>query len=153
MKKSVINTTLGLIALATMSFAASHAQANHDDSRRYDAPSGHAWQEREFGYRHEQRSNRQRLAEINARQTRLEDRIERGWENGALTRREYRTLKAELRHFEWAKRDLMSDGSLTPLEFQQLENGLDNAARNLRMEKRDYDSRVSQHGNRHRFYR
>lgn len=147
MKKSVVNTTLGLIALATMSFAASHAQANHDDSRRYDAPYDHTWQEREFGYRHEHRSNRQRLAEINTRQTRLEDRIERGWENGALTRREYRTLKAELRHFEWAKRDLMSDGSLTSLEFQQLENGLDNAARNIRSQMRDEETRFSHYEN------
>ena len=62
MKKSVVNTTLGLIALATMSFAASHAlMAQALPPAQVDRVAGdHAWPvwrqlwerflEREFGH-------------------------------------------------------------------------------------------------------
>ena len=138
MKKSVTNTTLGLIALATMSFAASNVQANHDNSSRYD---------RDYGPRHGQRVNQQHIAEINARQAQQLNRIEQGMRNGTLTRREYRTLMSELQNFDAVKRDFMSDGFLTPSEFRQLDNGLDAAARNIRMEKRDHDTRASNYDN------
>lgn len=153
MKKSVVNTTLGLIALATMSFAASHAQANHDTPQRFDAPYGHNWQERDdYRPRHNQHNN-YRLAEINARQARQQDRIRHGMRNGTLTRREFRTLMAEQQYFDTVKRDFMSDGFLTPSEYRQLENGLNAAARNIRMEIRDYDTRTSHYQYRQGFYR
>lgn len=150
MKKSIINTTLGLIALATMSVAASHAQANHDNSRFY-GPSLH--ERGDYGQRHGGRINQQRIAEINARQAQLQHRIERGLHNGSITRWEYRSLMSEQRYFDTVKRDFLSDGFLTPSEFRQLENGLNTAARNIRMEKRDYDDHASHNGNRIRFYR
>lgn len=147
MKKSVVNTTLGLIALATMSFAASHAQANHDSPQRFDTPYGHNWEERgDYRPRHSQHDNR-RVAEINARQARQQDRIRRGMHNGTLTRREFRTLMAEQQYFDTVKRDFMSDGFLTPSEYRQLENGLNAAARNIRMEIRDDDTRTSHYEN------
>lgn len=151
MKKSVVNTTLGLIALATMSFAASHAQANHETPQRFDAPYGRNWQERgDYRPRQGQHNNR-RLVEINARQAQQLERIRRGMHNGTLTRREFRTLMAEQQYFDTVKRDFMSDGFLTPSEYRQLENGLNAAARNIRIEIRDDDTRISYYQD--RFYR
>ncbi len=148
MKKSVVNTTLGLIALATMSFAASHAQANHDAPQRFDAPYDQSWHDRrDHGLRHGQRINQQRVAEINARQAQLQHRIEQGRRNGTLTRHEYRTLMSEQHYFSRVKQDFLSDGFLTPSEFRQLENGLETAARNIRIEKRDRNTRISNYGN------
>ena len=154
MKKSVVNTTLGLIALATMSFAASHAQANHDTPQRYDAPyGGQHWQERgDYRPRHNQHDN-QRLAEINARQAQQQDRIRQGMQNGTLTRREFRSLMSEQQYIRSMERDFIADGFLSPFEFRKLDHALDVAGRNIRMEKRDYDSRTSQYENRNRFYR
>lgn len=66
MKKSVVNTALGLIALATMSFAASHAQADHNVPQRFNTPYGHNWEQRsDYGPRHDQHDN-PRLGEIYA---------------------------------------------------------------------------------------
>ena len=148
MKKSVVNTTLGLIALATMSFAASHAQANHDTPQRIDAPyGGQSWQERgDYRPRHNQHDNH-RLAEINAHQARLQQRIQQGVRNGNLTRSEYPSLMSELQYFETVKRDFISDGFLTPSEFRQLENGLNTAARNIRSQMRDEETRFSHYEN------
>lgn len=151
MKKSVVNTTLGLIALATMSFAASHAQANHDAPQRFDAPYGHNWQERDdYRPRHNQHDN-YRLAEINARQAKQQDRIRHGMRNGTLTRREFRALMSEQQFIRSMERDFMADGYLSPFEFRKLDHALDVAGRNIRMEKRDYDTRTSHYQD--RFYR
>lgn len=153
MKKSVTNTTLGLIALATMSFAASHAQANHDTPQRFDTPYGQNWTERgDYGPRHGQRANH-RLAEINARQAQQQDRIQQGLQNGTLTRREFRALMSEQHYIRSMERDFMADGFLSPFEFQKLDHALDVAGRNIRMEKRDYDTRTSHYGNRYGNYR
>lgn len=148
MKKSVTNTTLGLIALATMSFAASNAQANHDDMSRYDRQYGQSWQDRgDYAPRHGQRVNQQRMAEINTRQAKLMNRIERGIWDGSLTRRESRTLMSELQYFDTVKRDFISDGFLTTSEFRQLDNGLNIAARNIRTQRHDDDMRTSNYDN------
>lgn len=142
MKKSVTNTTLGLIALATMSFAASHAQANHDTPQRFDQHHGQSWQDRgDYGPRQGHRVNQQRIAEINARHAKQQNRVERAMWNGNLNRGEYRTLISELQYFDTVKRDFMSDGFLTPSEIRQLENGLDAAARNFQTAKHDDDDR------------
>lgn len=160
MKKTVTNTALGLIALATMSFAASHAQARHDDHpQRFDTSYGHYWEEKRDDYRPRHGNhNAHRFAEINARQARQQERIRRGMHNGTLTRYEFRKLMSEQQYFDRVKRDFMSDGFLTPSEYRQLENGLKTAARNIRMEIRDDDMRIShyensRHGHRWENYR
>lgn len=113
MKKSVVNTTLGLVALATMSFAARHVQANHDHPQRFDRPNGHHWEEHgNYGQRHGQRPNHL-LAEINARQAQQMNRIRHGIENGALTRREFRALKSEQHYIRAMERDFLADGFLS----------------------------------------
>lgn len=143
MKKSVTNTALGLIALATMSVAAGNAQANHDHSPRFDRHYGQSWEGRDYGPRHEQRANQQRIAEINTRHARLLNRVERAMWNGDLSRGEYRSLKSELQYFDTVKRDFISDGFLTPSESRQLENGLDTAARNFQTARQDDDFHAS----------
>lgn len=148
MKNSVTNTTLGLIALATMSFAASNVQASHDTPQRFNAPYGQTWNERgDYGPRHGQRANQQRLGEINARQARQQDRIQQGMQNGTLTRREFRSLMSEQQYIRSMERNFIADGFLSPFEFQKLDHALSAAARNIRMEKRDHDSRTSYYGN------
>ena len=157
MKNSTINTTLGLIALATMSFAASNAQANHDSPERFDTRYGQTYGQTwggqnwngqgNYGPRRMQRANQQRLGEIDARQARQQERIQQGWQNGDLTHSEYHALLAEQQNFRTVKRDFMSDGFLTQSEFQQLENGLDAADRNIQMEKHDHETRFSDYGN------
>lgn len=160
MKSSTINTTLGLIALATMSFAASNAQANHDTPQRFDPPynqtygqtwnnQGQVWNGRgNFGRRYAaQRAYQQRLAEIDARQAQQQERIQQGWHNGDLTHSEYHALLSEQQNFDTVKRDFMSDGFLTQSESQQLQNGLDAADRNIQMEKHDHETRISDYGN------
>ena len=148
MKKTVINTTLALVALGTMSFATSNAQARHDHPQRFDPPYGHHHWEDDDDYRprHNQHDDH-RIAEINARQARLQHRIQQGVRNGNLTRSEYRSLMSELQYFETVKRDFISDGFLTPSEFRQLENGLNTAARNIRSQMRDEETRFSHYEN------
>lgn len=154
MKSSTINTTLGLIALATMSFAASNAQANHDTTERfntpyygqpsYGQPSNGQWG---YGRRHAQRANQQRLTEIDARQAQQRDRIKQGWQNGNLTHPEYHALLAEQQFVRSMERDFMADGFLSPFEFRKLDNALDTADRNIRAEKHDHDTRASYEDN------
>lgn len=162
MKKSVSNTTLGLLALATMSFAASNAQASHDHhQQRFDQHYGQSWQDRDdYGSRQAQRVNQQRMGEINARHAKQLNRVERAMWNGNLTRGEYRALVSELQYFDTVKRDFMSDGFLTPSETRQLENGLDTAARNFQTAKHDDDDDIrtsnydnSRYGNRWGYHR
>lgn len=148
MKSSTINTTLGLIALATMSFAASNAQAN-DTQERFNTPYGQTWSGQtrngrgNYGPRHAQRANQQRLAEVDARQAQQQERIKEGWQNGDLTHPEYHALLSEQQYIRSMERDFMSDGFLSPFELQKLDNTLDMADRNIRAEKHDHDTRAS----------
>ena len=143
MKSSVINTTLGLIALATMSFATSNAQAN-DTPQRFNTPYGQTWNgQGGYGPRHAYRLNQSRLAEIDTRLAQQQERITEGWENGDLTHPEYHELLAEQQYIRSIKRDFMSDGFLSPFEFRKLDNALHMAARNIQAEKHDHDARAS----------
>lgn len=152
MKSYTINTTLGLIALATMSFAASNAQAN-DTPERFSTPygqtysqtwSGQTWNGRgNYGPRNAQQANQQRLAKIDARQAQQRERIKEGWENGDLTHPEYHELLAEQQYIRSMKRDFMSDGVLSPFEFRKLDTALHVAARNIQSENHDHDARDS----------
>ena len=153
MKQSVIHTTLGLIALATMSLAASHAQANHDTPQRFDTPYGHNWEEREHDRPRYSQQDDNFIAEIHARQAKQQDRIRQGKHEGSLTQREFRTLMSEQQRIGSMKRDFLADGFLSPFEFRKLDRALDVAGRHIRTEKRDHDVRTSYHENRHRYYR
>lgn len=156
MKSTVINTTLSLIALATMALAANGAQANHDDSARYGQFNerygqsheryAEPWHEQGHVSRQAQRASQQRLAEINQRQAKQYDRIQNGRDNHALTQREFRSLMAEQQRIRSWERSFTADGFLSKHEFQKLDLALDTAAQNIRAEKRDHQSRGSGYG-------
>ena len=82
-----------------------------------------------------------RDAAVNERQHRLEQRIERGWRSGDLTRREYRRLNYELREIDSAERYFMSDGHLTRRERGELYARLDALSRDIFRERRDGEVR------------
>lgn len=143
MKNTVINTTLGLIALATMTFAAGGAQANHDTPQAY----GQTWNERGHQPRQAQRASQQRLAQINARQAEQQNRIQNGLRTHALTQREFRALMAEQQRIRFLEREFTVDGFMSPFEFQKLDRALNVANRNIRIEKHDRQTRNSGYGN------
>lgn len=162
MKSNVINTSLSLIALATMALAANNARANHDHSERYGQVNerysqvneryGESWREQDrYLSRKAQRASEQRLAEINQRQAKQHDRIHKGLDDHALTQREFRSLMAEQQRIRSWERSFTADGFLSKYEFQKLDLALDTASRNIRAEKRDHQSRDSGYGN-YRYY-
>lgn len=162
MKSTVINTTLSLIALATMALAANGARANDNDFERYSQNNarysqtneryGESWREQDRHIsRKAQRASEQRLAEINQRQAKQQDRIHNGMDNHGLTQREFRSLMAEQQRIRSWERSFTADGFLSKYEFQKLDLALDTASRNIRAEKRDHQSRDSGYGN-YRYY-
>lgn len=76
---------------------------------------------------------------INEREYRLEQRIEQGWRSGALTPREYRRLRYELRDIDRNKQYFMSDGRLSPWERDQLYARLDHLSREVWRQKHDVE--------------
>ena len=82
---------------------------------------------------------------IDQRQHRLEQRIERGWRSGELTRREYRRLQHELRDIERMEHFFRSDGRLSPHERGELHARLDHVAREVYREKHDGEHRYGEH--------
>jgi hypothetical protein len=78
---------------------------------------------------------------LNEREYRLEQRIERGWRSGELSRHEYRRLNYELREIERAERDFKSDGFLSHRELSALHARLDGLSRAVYREKRDLERR------------
>jgi|RhiMethySRZTD1v2_1073278.scaffolds.fasta_scaffold2776533_2 hypothetical protein len=78
---------------------------------------------------------------LNAREYRVEQRIDRAWRAGELTRSEYRRLSAELRDIERNERYFMQDGRLTLRERDVLQARLDTLARAVYREARDDERR------------
>lgn len=81
------------------------------------------------------------LHEINARQARQRDRIERGFHMGSINRWEFRRLMAEQHDIQAMERAFVSDGFLTPRERMELNRRLDMASANIRFEATDYQRR------------
>ena len=82
-----------------------------------------------------------RDASIDARQSQLEQRIERGWRAGELTPREHRRLMHEARDIERAEHAFRADGRLSPRERSDLHARLDHLARGIHHERRDVEQR------------
>jgi hypothetical protein len=78
---------------------------------------------------------------IDQRQEQLAYRIDRGWRSGELSTPEYRRLRAELRDIQRDERYLASDGRLSPRDRDHLQARLDVLARNVEMQRRDWDRR------------
>lgn len=103
MKKSVTNTTLGLIALATMSFAASHAQANPDTPQHFAPHYGQSWQDWDDGPRYGQHVYQPRQINMYARQAQPHNRIGQDTQYGSLNRHEYRTPITHTSNYNYSR--------------------------------------------------
>ncbi len=77
------------------------------------------------------------LREINMRQAEQRARIERGFHNGSITRREFHNLMAEQNHIQAVERSYVADGFLSPSERHDLHRRLDLAQRHIAWEARD----------------
>ena len=78
---------------------------------------------------------------IDRQQEQLSYRIERGWRSGELSPPEYRRLRQELRDIDRQERYFVSDGRLSPRERDHLHVRLDQLARNIDVQRRDWDRR------------
>lgn len=125
MKSTLINRTLGLVALGLVATGAQAGWDHHE--RAYD--------------RHAAQQSRMFSQEINAHQNRQMERIEAGRQNGMLTRGEYRRLMQEQHEIRAMERHFRADGLIDGREFHRLERALDVANRNIRDEKHDRQAR------------
>lgn len=90
-----------------------------------------------------------RHSDIEARQQRLEQRIEQGWRSGELTRPEYRQLRRELRWLERDEQAFLVDGRLSPRERDHLHARLDELSRVVFAQRRDDERRYGHYNERH----
>jgi CRISPR/Cas system-associated endoribonuclease Cas2 len=82
-----------------------------------------------------------RSANINEREARIKDRIQRGMHDGSLTDREARRLYRELADIEGKARAFRSDGRLDGRETAELNRDLDRLASNLQDQRHDEQRR------------
>jgi hypothetical protein len=82
-----------------------------------------------------------RRLDVDDRQARIHDRIQRGFDRGQLTRREVRQLERQLNDVEAKERAYQSDGRLNRRERDDLHQDLDRLADRLRFERRDGQTR------------
>jgi len=126
-----------LIAIATAGLLASGA-AVAGQTNTYAAEASHQGLVAvQYGY---DRSD-DRSANINEREARINDRIQRGMHDGSLTDREARRLYRELADIEGKERAFRSDGRLDGRESAELNRDLDRLASNLRDQRHDEQRR------------
>lgn len=107
-----IVTTLALLGAMALPVAASAQNWRNDDSR--------SWSE-----------------EFDVRLNRIDRRIDRGANNGELTRREVRQLETERDRLVYAARQARADGIVTYRERQALDDRTDRLERQVRVEMAD----------------
>ncbi len=131
MKSTLMKTTLGLLALGSLSLTAPGALAgwSHGDNDH-----------------HALRQSHQFSRQIDARQDRQMDRIRTGMQEGRLTRYEFRELMHEQHQIRAMERHFRADGIIDPREYSRLDHALDQASRSIRMEKHDHQARHAYNG-------
>jgi hypothetical protein len=82
-------------------------------------------------------------SQIDARQARQQERIERGLQRGQLTRSEVQMLRREQRRIAVAEERAKADGHLSRHEVRELTAMLDRADEHIRRLRHDSDERVS----------
>lgn len=122
--------------LGTLAAAAALAMAT---SAMADGPRGYGYVVANPGYTTQHPFAG--LHEINLRQSRQRERIEMGFQRGAITRWEYRRLMAEQHDIEALERAFVADGFLSPREHWELTRRLDMASANIRFEATDHQRR------------
>ncbi|MFZ4604532.1 MAG: hypothetical protein ACOYM8_19010 [Caulobacterales bacterium] len=80
-------------------------------------------------------------SEIDMRQARQAERIERGYRDGSLTPREAAGLMEQQRRIAEIERRAKADGYLDPYERAQLRTMQENASRSIASERRDFEGR------------
>ena len=85
----------------------------------------------------------ERSTNINEREAQLRARIDRGLNDGRLTRQEARRLYRELASIEAKERSFKADGRLNWREDAALNRDLDRLAENVRTQLRDDERRYS----------
>ena len=84
--------------------------------------------------------------DIDARQARQEERIERGMAQGDFSRREARTLLQGQREIARAEAEAKADGHITRYEMRRLTALLDQANVQIRQMRHDRDGREGRNG-------
>jgi hypothetical protein len=87
------------------------------------------------------RGDNDRSASINEREARIRERIQRGMNDGSITRWEARRLFRDLGSIEAKERAFRSDGRLNSREFAELNRDLERLALNVREQRRDEERR------------
>ena len=134
-----------LIALATAGVLASGVAAAESFTLRVDGHRSPAYvtvqdhQDYRQDYRRWHDEGRQ--LSVDDRQARIHNRIQRGFENGQLTRRELRQLERDLAQIEEKERVFASDGRIGGRERSELHRDLDRLSERLRFERRDAQTR------------
>ena len=82
-----------------------------------------------------------RAANISERESRINDRIQRGLRDGRITDREARQLYRELRDVRQKERSFNSDGRISGREHSELSSDLDRLADHVRQQMRDEQRR------------
>lgn len=130
-----------LFVVLSLTAATAHADWRaRDEAPRYGNGQGHPPVYGQ-GYgmdRHEQGA---RIREIEERIERQAQRIQRGREEGQLTRWEFRGLMREHRAVRAMQRDFLADGHMNRVEFREMSRALDEAGQRIRIEKHDGETR------------
>lgn len=79
--------------------------------------------------------------DVDARQNRQVNQIERGYRDGSLTSREASGLMEQQRRIADAERRAKSDGYVDPYERGQLRSMQNSAGRSIASERRDFEGR------------
>lgn len=127
-------------SLAAAAVLAIAAPANADNFRvnvTLTTPVGYGWQQSAPVYRHPLTG----LTEIDMRQARQREVLERGFHNGSITRWEFRRLMAEQNDIENMKRAFVADRFLADNERFELNRRLDIARQHIRWEATDFERR------------
>ena len=82
-----------------------------------------------------------RSANVDEREARINARIQRGLNDGTITRREARRLHRELEAIEAKERAFKGDGRISRRESDELNRDLDRLAAQVREERRDDEQR------------
>jgi len=126
-----------LIAIATAGLLTSGAVVAGQTNMYAPEADHHDLVAVQYGY---DRSD-DRSANINEREARIKDRIQRGMHDGSLTDREARRLYRELGDIEGKERAFRSDGRLDGREAAELNRDLDRLAGDVRNQRHDEQRR------------
>lgn len=144
MKKSLIAVaTAGLIATGTVLAETTVYRLDNGTLRNYSVQDQRHWDggARDVGPSDNNWRDDDRQLGVDQRQARLQERIQRGFDNGRLTRPEARRLQRELEDIEAKQRAFEADGRLGRREEATLQNDLDALAARARNQLRDDERR------------